>query len=86
MKNGKETTYKTRQFFIFWPFYLLERIFKETSRDRKKYCRSYSKNKKTSSVIASLEARDYLRNVLGGRVKAVYSLFYLKEIFFCSNG
>jgi hypothetical protein len=30
--------------------------------------------------MASLEARDHLVNVLGGRVKVVYSLFYLMDI------
>jgi hypothetical protein len=65
--------------FYFLAF-LLDRIFQETSRNWKRYCRSYPKNKRNWNKIASLEARDNLRSVLRVRVKVVYSLFYLLEI------
>ncbi len=35
--------------------------------------------------MASLEARDHLVNVLGGRVKVVYSLFCLMELICISK-
>jgi hypothetical protein len=60
--------------------FLSDRILKETSRNWKRYCRSYAKNRRAWSEIASLEACDNLRSVLGVRVKVVYSLFYFLKI------
>jgi hypothetical protein len=65
--------------FYFLAF-LPERILKETSPNYKRYCRSYPKNRRNWSEIASLEVCDKLRSVLGVRVMVVYSLFYLMEI------
>jgi hypothetical protein len=64
---------------------LSERILKETSRNYKRDCRSYLNIRRTWNKIASLEARDNLRNVLGVRVKVVYSLFNLMEIICVPN-
>jgi hypothetical protein len=65
--------------FYFLEF-LPERILKKTSPNWKRYCRSYAENRRKRSEIASLEACDNLRKVLGGQIKVVYSLFYLLEI------
>ncbi len=70
--------------FYFLTF-LPERILKETSRNCKRYRRSYPKNRRTWGQIASLETCDNLRIVLGVRVKVVYSLFYLLKIICVPN-